>query len=539
MIRGGASMSRTQPKSSPTDEHARRIAQAIAKGRPPPFNDAFDRYCESSSREIFAAFTGAARHMPPAGQDEPLAIGYLFLLQRLLEHLRYRTDRGYADAAKLIADFQADVVAQVEAGNVDGRMLAFVGGALHQSKIPASPELAAASARQPVDPDEDGPLPTDVHAALAGILEACDGDPFLAVGSLIESGHAMPAETRSALAVGLALAGIPEARGAAVLFLLDPNSTVRRAVAGALAQVAASLTPTDVRRLIAMRNWRPENERAEVDAVVRKARAAGIDCAPWEAGSIEAIVATAVDGATAQGFLLISPAGRKKRISSVLTKGGIADAWSGEPESRRQIEMSLAAAGIDTPTLAVSRSYLDRIVAHELALSIEKREAPPFGLLQVAETLGGADWQPARMAFGETLAGLIAEVPKAMREPATLASVLRKSNELAELEVVAQSWFEDDPQVAQAVERAHGRDRAKLATYLLQSVIARHRDRWADIVLRTALWMREAPPEADLCWRELAIVAKALVDGQDVTEIGLMRDIALRTIAVLRDGGRM
>ena len=184
--------------------------------------------------------------------------------------------------AKLIADFQADVVAQVEAGNVDGSMLAFVGGALHQSKIPASPELAAASTNQFADRNEDGPLPTDVHAALAGILEACDGDPFTAVGSLIESGHAMPAETRGALAGALALAGIAEARGAAVLFLLDPNSTVRRAVAGALAQVAASLTPTEVRRLIAMRNWRPENERAEVDAVIRKARAAGIDCAPWD-----------------------------------------------------------------------------------------------------------------------------------------------------------------------------------------------------------------------------------------------------------------
>jgi hypothetical protein len=539
MIRRGASMSRTQPKSSPTDEHARRIAQAIAKGRPPPFNDAFDLYCESSPGEIFAAFTGAARHMPPAGQDEPLAIGYLFVLQRLLEHLRYRTDRGYADAAKLIADFQADVVAQVEAGNVDGCMLAFVAGALHQSKIPASPELAAASAKQSLDPDEDGPLPADVHAALAGILEACDGDPFMTVGALTETGHAMPVEARSALAGSLALAGNAGARGVAVLFLLDPNSAVRRAVAGALVQVAASLTPIEVRRLIAMRNWRPENERAEVDAVIRKARAAGIDCAPWEAGSIEAIVATAVDGAATQGFLLISPAGRKKRISSVLTKGGIADAWSGEPESRRQIETSLAAAGMDSPTLAVSRSYLDRIVAHELALSIEKREAPPFGLLQVAETIGGADWQPARMAFGETLAGLIAEVPKAMCEPAALASVLRKSNELAELEAVAQSWFEDDPQVAQAVERARGRDRAKLATYLLQSVIARHRDRWADVVLRTALWMREAPPEADLCWHELAIVAKALIDGRDVTEIGLMRDIALRTIAVLRDAGRM
>jgi hypothetical protein len=532
-------MSRAQPKSSPTDEHARRIAHAIAKGRPPPFSAALDRYCESSPREIFAALTGAACHMPPAGKDEPLAIGYLFLLQRLLEHLRYRTDRGYADAAKLIADFQADVVAQVEAGHVDGCMLAFVGGALHQSKIPASPDLVAASAKQPVDQNEGEPLPTDIHAALAGILEGCDGDPFMVVGSLLESGHAMPAETRGAPAVALALAGIPEARGAAVLFLLDPNSAVRRAAAGALAQVAASLTPTEVRRLIAMRNWRPEKERAEVDAVIRKARAAGIDCAPWQAGSIEAIVATAIDGATTQAFLLISPVGRKKRISSLLTKGGIADAWSGEPESRRRIEASLAAAGMNAPTLAVSRSYLDRTVAHQLALSTEKREAPPFGLLQVAETIGGADWQPARMAFSETLAGLIAEVPKAMCEPAALASVLRKSDELADLEVVAQSWFEDDPQVAQAVERARGSDRAKLATYLLQGVIARHRDRWAEIVLRTALWMREAPQEADLCWRELAIVAKALADGRDMTEIGLMRDIALRTIAVLGDAGRM
>ncbi|MGB8401122.1 hypothetical protein [Bradyrhizobium sp.] len=532
-------MSRTQLKSSPTDQHARRIAQAIAKGRPPPFNAAFDRYCESSPREIFAAFAGAARHMPPAGKDEPLAIGYLFLLQRLLEHLRYRTDQGYADAAKLVADFQADVVAQIEAGNIDGRMLAFVGGALHQSKIPASPEFAAASAEQPLDRDEDGPLPADVHAALAGILEACDGDPFMAVGALTETGHAMPVEARGALAGALALAGNPEARGAAVLFLLDPNSSVRRAVAGALAQVAASLTPTEVRRLIAMRNWRPEDERAEVDAIIRKARTAGIDCAPWQAGSLEAIVATAVDGATAQGFVLISPVGRKKRISSLLIKGGIADAWSGEPESRRRAEMSLAAAGMDTPAIAVSRSYLDRTVAHQLALCIEKQEAPPFGLLQVAETIGGADWQPARVAFAETLAGLIAEVPKAMREPAALASVLRNSNEFAELDVVAQSWFEDDPQIAQAVDKARGRDLAKLATFLLQSVIARHRDRWAETVLRTALWMREAPQAADLCWRELALVAKALADGRDMTEIGLMRDIALRTIAALGASGRM
>lgn len=526
-------MSRAQSKSSPTDEHARRIAQAIAKGRPPPFSAAFERYCESSPREIFAAFAGAARHMPPAGKDEPLAIGYLVLLQLLLEHLRYRVDRGYDDAAKLIADFQASVVAQVEAGNADDRLLALVGGVLHQSKIAASPELAAASTRRLADRTEDAALPTDVHAALAGILEACDGDPFVAVGSLVESTHSMSAEARAALAGGLALAGGPEGRGVAVLFLLDPDSVVRRAVAGALAQVAASLTPIELRRLIAMRNWRPESERAEVDAIIRKTRAEGIDCAPWAAGSTEAIVATAIDGAMTQAFLLTSPAGRKKRLSSILIKNGIADAFSGDPETRRQIDKSLAAAGIGAPWLPVSRSYLDRTVAQQVALSIAKGEAPPFGLLQVAETIGGADWQSAPMILSDELAGLMAEVPREMCEPPALASMLRKSDELADLEIVAQSWFEDDARIARTVKQARGGDCAKLATFLLQGIMALHRDKWVETVLRTALWMHEAPEPYDLCWRELTIIAQALADGRDMTEIGLMRDIALRTIAVM------
>jgi len=133
-------MSRTQPKSSPTDAHARRIAQAIARVDPPPFMMPSIGTAKAPTRNL-AAFTGAARHMPPAGQDEPLAIGYLFLLQRAARASTLSHRSRLRGRSQLIADFQADVVAQVEAGNVDGRMLAFVGGALHQSKIPASPEL--------------------------------------------------------------------------------------------------------------------------------------------------------------------------------------------------------------------------------------------------------------------------------------------------------------------------------------------------------------------------------------------------------------
>lgn len=51
--------------------------------------------------------------------------------------------------------------------------------------------------------------------------------------------------------------------------------------------------------------------------------------------------------------------------------------------------------------------------------------------------------------------------------------------------------------------------------------------------------MREAPAGADLCWRELVLIAKALADGRDMAEIGLMRDIAQRTVTVLADSVRM
>jgi hypothetical protein len=219
----------------------------------------------------------------------------------------------------------------------------------------------------------------------------------------------MPAENRGALAAGLALCGAPAARGAAVLLLLllDPDRVVRRAVAEALATVPSALSPTEVRRLVAMRNWRPENERAEVDGIVRKARAAGVDCAQWEAGSTETILATAIDGAATQGFLLVSPAGRKNGFSSILTKGGVADAWSGEPESRRRIEAALADSGMDAP-MTVSGSYLDRVLSHHLALSVERGVAPPLGLLSLVGrhaanpcSVGLAVWK-SRLAPGAT-----------------------------------------------------------------------------------------------------------------------------------------
>jgi hypothetical protein len=529
-------MGQARAKTSPTDHYAKRIAAGLAKGKVPAQTPDLDSYLDNSSDEIFAALDGFARHFGPGGRNDPLALGYLFLVQALLERLRFRTDRGYEEAAQLIAEFQRRIAGLATAGRIDGRALAFLAGALHQAKVAASSEFAAATTQAQIEEAAD--LPADIGMALEAVVDSCEADPFLVAGSLAETGHAMPAEVRAKLVAALARSDNAGGRDASVLFLLDPDPMARRAVATALEAVAAKLSPGSVRRLIAVRNWRPDDERPMVDAVVRAARAAGIDCAQWDAGGAEAMLATAIDGSGAQGFVIVSPAGRRRRTSSLLVKHGLRDAWSGAPESQRQIATMLAGVAAEQPMMPVSRAYLDRIVRHHLAVGLAQGVVPPAGLLQVAETLGGAEWQPARVDWREALAALIAEIPKTTRKRMAVSDVLRGTAHWAELGPISESWFEDDQEVARHVAGTRRGQRAKMADYILRTVITRRREKWAEHFVWTALWLREAPADADLPWREFAILAQALADGRDMADLAVMRDIAMRTVAALADISR-
>lgn len=81
MARHKGSNGTSRPKISETHRHARSCARAIAKGQSVRISHDLERYFHESSREIFAAFDGVADNMPPAGKDDALAFGYLFVLQ--------------------------------------------------------------------------------------------------------------------------------------------------------------------------------------------------------------------------------------------------------------------------------------------------------------------------------------------------------------------------------------------------------------------------------------------------------------------------
>jgi hypothetical protein len=522
---------------SETDRLAQRAAAAIAKGQSPNRSDELEDYFHRSPRDIFAALDGAVANMPATADHKPLAYGYLFILEGLLVHLRYRIDRGYADAIDLVAEFQAALAARIRDRSIDGPMLGLVVGVLQQAGIAAAPELVEASAALS-EQSTRSVVEADLDATMVEMVAACGGDPFALAASGAEACHAMPEEARSAMVTAFASGDHPVARSAAVLFLLDPSPGTRMAVAAALARVCAALSPTDVRRLIAMREWRPEQERAAIDALVRRAREAGIAAAPWPAGSAEEILASAVDGAASQGLVIVSPSGRKKRIASILVKDGIADAFVGDEKSRRQTDATITRAAVEGQMAPVSRGYLDGVVSHYLATLVARGTVPPVGLLEVAEAMGGADWQPVRLEFEAVLADLLASIPKAMLAPEAVRAILRRSGQLADLIQVADSWFEDDADISRTFAGSRGAGREKRAEYLLQTGFHQRRGKWADLFLRTAVWLREVDETDRRHCFELAIVAKAVAEGGTLAEIGLMRRIALQTVDFLEANRR-
>ena len=515
--------------SGEIDGHARKLARAIAKGRLPRRSAELEDYLMRAPQDLIAAFEGMSRHLGHEGTVEPLGLAYLYLLERLLENLRCRVDDGYSDAAELIDLFQSTIVRQVRGGLVDTSLLEHVGHALHEARIAASEEFAETATQYLAAEGKAGGSSTDLQSIIEGILASAEGDLLALAQGLAALSGSMTVEMRRMLVDSLVQSGVVGAGSLSVLFLLDQDRLVRVGIAAKLKSAVRILTSEDLRRLITIRNWRPDAERSAVDAVIRRARESGVFCAPWPVNQLEEIHATCVDGAGAQGCLMVSAAGRKKRLSSILTKGGIVDAWTSEPESTRRVVSQIADAISSTPLMPVLREYLDSIVGHHLALLAEEGKVPPVGLLQVAETIGAVDWQPRRMDMEGELAALAAELPPAMLEPEKVRAALEASGQLEAIAEISESWFEADPETERLASSFRGSTDQK-ATQILATILTSRRDEWAERVLRAALWLKQGSGGSERGWQELVLVARALAEKDELTGIGLMRGIALRTV---------
>jgi len=392
----------TEPPPATGVERSRvkSIAKKLARSREPELSLEDRAWLEQTPQTLPVITEGliAAASADEKQRDDSLIAGYMEMLALQLEFVRYRLDRGWDWAERMLDEYQQTLIKLGEARTLPQNDWFMMASALTEARVPVSEEVQTALAAagftvQELEPTED------MQGMLRGFLDELANmltSPFEVVETLRRSSAMMPATLRGFLATELALSSQPMLRDAVPLMLLDDDSAVRRDAARALEQAAHpdTLSPDALRRTIAVRNWIPPADRPAVDSMVRKARMAGVEIGSWPAAPSDIeYFATMIDGSGAQSVLTVSRGGKKGLFGGVLLRHGtgVVDAWVDIDLSRSKVNRLLKEAQLGGIFTRVDKTYVDTMVQHAIGTGIENNAVPPEPLLQVAEVAGGSE----------------------------------------------------------------------------------------------------------------------------------------------------
>jgi len=485
-----------------------------------------------ATAEIAACLLAEARRKHP---NDRLIHGCAFLLERALDVLRLRANGGNTDAGRAIAAVRADIAAALaKQGAAPGTLMllarAFAqaeldpGEALQQAVLNA---VEARSGAMPPEPEQTNPG-NELEAIAAAL-----GDPFAIYAELAATGAAFPPEHRAAMAAALAMSDNAAVREAALGFACAADRATSAAALHALARPPPGhpVPSRLVERLVRLRPWLAEGRRAELDAAVRALRPTVMPPAPAPRPEIRRILSTLCDGAGAQSLFGLARQGRRFALAAVLVKtgAGITDAWVAEGLSRTEAEAmigQMTAAGIETTEIPIA--LLERRLADALAANLARDVPPPFGLLQVAETLGLGPLHPEAVPPLVLATDLLAGLPAERTDAAAALAAHRASAGWEQDFSVLESWFEAGEEVEALLHPL--RTRKQRIEAVLTQLLPERRGFWAERCAWMAAVLREsAEAENDACV-DFALVARDLAGERPLDTMPLAARIAAATV---------
>lgn len=466
--------------------------------------------------------------------NDRLMNGYAFILAHSLEVLRYAVDRDDNATNALIARLRQHLIETGAPGRMPAPVLLLV---LHQftsAKLDIGDELR--NLMQTLMENDDAARAACERGEGADhftrMVEQFGGDTFAIHAYLDQSVEAMPVDGRAGLVMATFAEKDPAIREAAIGFLLNGSVEVRSKLTELieLAVPHGLVSPTMLRRMIAMRNWVPANERDGLDAAIRIARKKSIECAPSPRPVVQQILSSGIDGSGSLSILVLAKEDGKPLIAGLLVKHGfgVRDAWV-----RRNADPATLLQMVDhvDSEICLSETSLDyaRIVCSQaLAINIEAGQPPPFALVDFAEAAGLAELNPRALPADKLVAELISDVDAAKLSATAVKEALRRSADWLEEHPTLATWFEDNVTKGIGTGRT---PRAKQVAFLVAGPLQARRHRWAELVAWTALSLKHRDPSGD--WQGFVIVAKELLGQRPLEEIGLMKAIASNTIEVM------
>jgi hypothetical protein len=302
------------------------------------------------------------------------------------------------------------------------------------------------------------------------------------------------------------------------------------AAAEALVPVAGRLAPDSLRRLITIRNWRPENERAAVDAIIREVRARNIVTAPGAPDQIVAAYASPEDGSGAQGVMFEVPAGKKRQFVSIMLKRGVTDAFVLDPMTKKETAGLLDNMADEGGLRPVETAYAHRMIAHNLALGAAAGHAAHHGLLQVAER-AGAVWQPAAIDWAEEQADCLSAIGDMFLKGPMMSEINKTALFWIEFGGLPESWFAEGDFARSKFESVRKKKLAAQIDHVLAEILEPARLEWAGFFTRIGLFLRHSPGGRENVWQNFIAQSQLIRDGMALDEMPVMHIIARTTVS--------
>jgi hypothetical protein len=466
--------------------------------------------------------------------SDKLIGGYAFILGHSLEMLRYAVDRDDRAIIALVEQLRNHLL---EAGNEGLIRPAILMLVLHQfasAKLEIGDALRELLHRLMENDDEARAACERGEGAdhFARVAVDMDNDPFAIHAYLDESMESLPQEMRSGLVMATFGANVPAVREASLGFLLSKSGEARQKLAELLELAAPHnlISPTMLRRMIALRNWLPATDREGLDKAIKAARKNAVACAPAPYPQVLGVLASGVDGSGALTVLVVAKDGRKSAVAGLLVKHGfgVRDAWVRRSLTERDLQEILAHVGSEIDIAPSSLDYVMAVARQALAINLATGNMPPFGMLDFAEAVGLANFNPETLPVDTLVANLVAEIDPARLSAAAIARTLRESADWPDKYPMLTTWFEDNMAEVVGTKRA---PRAKQIAALLAGPLQARRRRWAELAAWTALSLKHQAGDTD--WQSFAVLARELLGTRPVDEIGLMKVIAHTSLEVL------
>src|SRR5499427_5672768 len=485
-----------------------------------------------ATTELVDRLLAEARRKRP---NDRMIDAYAFMLEAALGTLRVQANGGNVEADQAIAEVRRGLDYALAKDGIALEVLMLVARAFARAELDPGRALQEAmmsameaqSASMPA-----APRPQDIADHFAELAAALDNDPFAIYAELAITAAAFPAEHRAAMAGALAISDAAAMREAALGFAFSPDPAVSSAALMAVSQQARRglVSSKLVDRLVRMRAWFSETRRPTIDTTIRELRPKAALPLPVQRPEIRSVLASLCDGAGAQSLFVLANRGRRLALASLLVKSeiGVADAWVRNGMTKAEADAVIAQIVAGAEAVEVSIGLLEQRLADALAINVARDVPPPFGLLQVAETLGLGPLHPEIISPTAMVETLIADLPPERTDKAAaLAAHQASAKWELEFETLA-SWFE----AGEAVERLLQplRTRKRRIEAVAAQLLPTRRRFWAERCAWMAATLREGADEGDSTWSDFALVARDLLGEPPLEGIPLATRIAAATV---------